>query len=141
MSRIKKKYIEGIIEKVNFPNMSEFTFEDRKVNFKSGIEMEVWFNTNINRQLRVRFSWLAVFALTFTWFIHVILSKMLFIRLLIRSWPHEWCNKLLDEAIKETENLYEGEVFIFKELFKGYVWNRIPRKDCTNVLVDVFEIF
>ena len=109
--------------------------------FKSGIEKEVWFNTNINRQLRVRFSWLAVFALTFTWFIHVILSKMLFIRLLIRSWPHEWCNKLLDEAIKETENLYEGEVFIFKELFKGYVWNRIPRKDCTNVLVDVFEIF
>lgn len=109
--------------------------------FKSGIEMEVWFNTNINRQLRVRFSWLAVFALTFTWFIHVILSKMLFTRLLIRSWPHEWCNKLLDEAIKETENLYEGEVFIFKELFKGYVWNRIPRKDCTNVLVDVFEIF
>ena len=141
MSRRKKKYLEGIIEKVNFPNMSEFTFEDRKVNFKSGIEMEVWFNTNINRQLRVRFSWLAVFALTFTWFIHVILSKMLFIRLLIRSWPHEWCNKLLDEAIKETENLYEGEVFIFKELFKGYVWNRIPRKDCTNVLVDVFEIF
>ena len=109
--------------------------------FKSGIEMEVWFNTNINRQLRVRFSWLAVFVLTFTWFIHVILSKMLFIRLLIRSWPHKWCNKLLDEAIKETENLYEGEVFIFKELFKGYVWNRIPRKDCTNVLVDVFEIF
>ena len=41
MSRIKKKYIEGIIEKVNFPNMSKFTFEDRKVNFKSGIEMEV----------------------------------------------------------------------------------------------------
>ncbi|KAA8709484.1 DUF1413 domain-containing protein [Gemella haemolysans] len=48
---------------------------------------------------------------------------------------------MLDEAIKETENLYEGEVFIFKELFKGYVWNRIPRKDCTNVLVDVLEIF
>ncbi|WP_442753179.1 hypothetical protein [Gemella sanguinis] len=23
--------------------------------------------------------------------------------------------------MKETENLYEGEVFIFKELFKGYV--------------------
>ena len=141
MGRRKKKYIEGIIEKVNFPNMSEFTFEDKKVNFKGGIEMEVWFNTNINRQLRVRFSWLAVFALTFTWFIHVILSKMLFIRLLIRSWSHEWCNKLLDEAIKETENLYEGEVLIFKELFKGYVWNMIPRKDCTNVLVDVFEIF
>ncbi|WP_156299440.1 DUF1413 domain-containing protein [Streptococcus suis] len=28
---------------------------------------------------------------------------------------------MLDEAIKETENLYEGEVFIFKDLFKGYV--------------------
>ncbi|WP_156447655.1 DUF1413 domain-containing protein [Streptobacillus felis] len=40
---------------------------------------------------------------------------------------------MLDEAIKETENLYEGEFFIFKELFKGYVCNRIPRKDCTNV--------
>ena len=38
-------------------------------------------------------------------------------------------NKLLDEAIKETENLNEGEVFLVKELFKGYVWNRIPRKD------------
>ncbi|HEM3614249.1 TPA: DUF1413 domain-containing protein [Streptococcus suis] len=48
---------------------------------------------------------------------------------------------MLDEAIKETENLYEGEVFIFKDLFKGYVWNGIPRKDGTNVLVDVFEMF
>jgi len=38
-------------------------------------------------------------------------------------------NKLLDEAIKETENLEEGEVFLVKDLFKGYVWNRIPRKD------------
>ena len=38
-------------------------------------------------------------------------------------------NKLLDEAIKETENLHEGEVFLVKDLFKGYVWNRIPRKD------------
>ena len=38
MSRRKKKYLEGIIEKVNFPNMSEFTFEDKKVNFKGGIE-------------------------------------------------------------------------------------------------------
>lgn len=36
---------------------------------------------------------------------------------------------LLDEAIKEAENLNDGEVFLVKELFKGYVWNRIPRKD------------
>ena len=38
MARRKKKIIEGKIEKVNFPNMSEFTFEDKKVNFKGGIE-------------------------------------------------------------------------------------------------------
>ena len=38
-------------------------------------------------------------------------------------------NMLLDEAIKEAHNLYEGEVFLVKDLFKGYVWNRIPRKD------------
>ena len=38
-------------------------------------------------------------------------------------------NKLLAESIKEAQNLYEGEVFLVKDLFKGYVWNRIPRKD------------
>ena len=38
-------------------------------------------------------------------------------------------NKLSDEAIEETKNLHEGEVFLVKDLFKGYVWNRIPRKD------------
>ena len=38
-------------------------------------------------------------------------------------------NELLEEAIIETENLNEGEVFLVKDLFKGYVWNRIPRKD------------
>ena len=37
-------------------------------------------------------------------------------------------NELLEEAIRETENLNEGEVFLVKDLFKGYVWNRIPRK-------------
>ena len=38
-------------------------------------------------------------------------------------------NELLEEAISETEKLNEGEVFLVKDLFKGYVWNRIPRKD------------
>ena len=38
-------------------------------------------------------------------------------------------NMLLAESIKEAQNLYEGEVFLVKDLFKGYVWNRIPRKD------------
>jgi hypothetical protein len=31
-------------------------------------------------------------------------------------------NELLEEAIKETENLNEDEVFLVKDLFKGYVW-------------------
>ena len=30
-------------------------------------------------------------------------------------------NELLEQAIKETENLNEGEVFLVKDLFKGYV--------------------
>lgn len=38
-------------------------------------------------------------------------------------------NELLEEAISETENLNDSEVFLVKDLFKGYVWNRIPRKD------------
>ena len=38
-------------------------------------------------------------------------------------------NELLEEAIRETENLNDGEVFLGKDLFKGYVGNRIPRKD------------
>jgi hypothetical protein len=38
-------------------------------------------------------------------------------------------NELLEEAICESENLNDGEVFLVKDLFKGYVWNRIPRKD------------
>lgn len=38
-------------------------------------------------------------------------------------------NELLDEAIKKTEKLNEGEVFLVKELFKGYIWNRILRRD------------
>ena len=38
-------------------------------------------------------------------------------------------NKLLELAIKETEYLENGEAFLVKELFKGYEWNRILRKD------------
>lgn len=38
-------------------------------------------------------------------------------------------NELLKLAIEETENLYDGEVFLVKELFKGYEWNRIPVKE------------
>lgn len=38
-------------------------------------------------------------------------------------------NELLEEALKETENLEEGEIFLVKDLFKGYVWKRIAVKD------------
>ncbi|PKL12628.1 MAG: hypothetical protein CVV52_09260 [Spirochaetae bacterium HGW-Spirochaetae-8] len=36
---------------------------------------------------------------------------------------------LLKAAVGEAKNLQEGEVFLVKDLFKGYVWNRIPRGD------------
>ncbi|NLI93744.1 MAG: single-stranded DNA-binding protein [Peptococcaceae bacterium] len=36
-------------------------------------------------------------------------------------------NDLLNNAIKETENLNQGEVFLVRDLFKGYEWNRISR--------------
>lgn len=38
-------------------------------------------------------------------------------------------NELLAEAVKETDKLHAGEIFLVKELFKGYIWNRIPLKD------------
>lgn len=36
-------------------------------------------------------------------------------------------NCLLNTAIKETENLNKGEIFLVRDLFKGYEWNRISR--------------
>ena len=33
--------------------------------------------------------------------------------------------KIIKEAWQETKNLKEGEVFLLKDLFKGYKWNRI----------------
>lgn len=38
-------------------------------------------------------------------------------------------NELLDNAIKETENLNQGEIFLVRDLFKGYEWNRISRSE------------
>ena len=38
-------------------------------------------------------------------------------------------NDLLVMAIEETNNLQSGEEFLVKDLFKGYLWNRIPIKD------------
>jgi len=36
---------------------------------------------------------------------------------------------LLKAAVSETKNLQEGESFLVKDLFKGYLWNRFPRGD------------
>lgn len=35
-------------------------------------------------------------------------------------------DKLLKKAWQETKQLKDGEVFILKDLFKGYKWNRLP---------------
>lgn len=44
-------------------------------------------------------------------------------------------NELLEIAKKEAENLKTDEIFLVKELFKGYEWNRIDRK--TRLLLGI----
>lgn len=44
-------------------------------------------------------------------------------------------NELLEIAKKEVENLKTDEMFLVKELFKGYEWNRIDRK--TRLLLGI----
>ncbi|MFP4461249.1 MAG: single-stranded DNA-binding protein [Thermotogota bacterium] len=38
-------------------------------------------------------------------------------------------NQLLEDAVNETRNLKDGEIFLVKDLFKGYFWKRIPHGD------------
>lgn len=38
-------------------------------------------------------------------------------------------NDLLECAVKESERMSNDEIFLIRDLFKGYEWNRIPRKD------------
>lgn len=38
-------------------------------------------------------------------------------------------NALLEEAKVETSNLKEGEIFLVRDLFKGYIWKRIELRD------------
>lgn len=38
-------------------------------------------------------------------------------------------NDLLARAIEETKYLHINEVFLVRDLFKGYEWNRISRSD------------
>ena len=38
-------------------------------------------------------------------------------------------NDLLAQAIEETKHLNTNEIFLLRDLFKGYEWNRISRSD------------
>lgn len=38
-------------------------------------------------------------------------------------------NELLDIAKTEISNIKDNEVFLVRDLFKGYEWNRISRSD------------
>lgn len=38
-------------------------------------------------------------------------------------------NDLLEQAIEETKCLHLNEIFLVRDLFKGYEWNRISRSD------------
>lgn len=38
-------------------------------------------------------------------------------------------NELLSLAIEETQKLKPNEIFLVRDLFKGYEWNRISRSD------------
>ncbi len=38
-------------------------------------------------------------------------------------------NALLEKAINETAKLNDGEFFLLRDLFKGYEWNRISRRN------------
>lgn len=38
-------------------------------------------------------------------------------------------NELLEIAISEISNIDPGEIFLLRDLFKGYEWNRISRSD------------
>lgn len=42
-------------------------------------------------------------------------------------------NKLLANCIKEIEYIHEEEIFTVKDLFKGYVWNRLSTGERRNI--------
>lgn len=42
-------------------------------------------------------------------------------------------NPLLKQCLQQIQNLNSGEVFLVKDLFRGYEWNRIHIKDRLNL--------
>ena len=48
-------------------------------------------------------------------------------------------SKLLEYANKELEELNDGEVFVMKDLFKGYEWKRITRGNRAKLGMMFFE--
>ena len=48
-------------------------------------------------------------------------------------------NVLLEKAVNETAELSDGEVFLLRDLFKGYEWNRISRS--TRLLLGTLFIW
>ena len=46
---------------------------------------------------------------------------------------------LLQQALSEIPNLNPGEVFLVKDLFKGYEWNRLSLNDRRNLGRFFFE--
>ena len=42
-------------------------------------------------------------------------------------------NELLEMAKRELTNLKSGEIFLVRDLFKGYEWNRISRSDDSSL--------
>lgn len=48
-------------------------------------------------------------------------------------------NELLVIAIEETINLNQDEIFLVRDLFKGYEWNRISRSSIPSKVKEAFE--
>lgn len=46
---------------------------------------------------------------------------------------------LLKQALSEISNLNPGEIFLVKDLFKGYEWNRLSLNDRRNLGRFFFE--
>lgn len=38
-------------------------------------------------------------------------------------------NELLEYSVAEANKMFTDEIFLIRDLFKGYEWNRIPRND------------